>query len=522
MKADVVVVGGGVNGLTAAALLAKAGKKPLVLERRPGVGGCAVTEEFHPGFKGSTVAHLAGPFRAELVKDLGLAVQFLEAEPRLFAPAVAGPGLSLFGDPLKTAAEIARFSAKDAAAWPEFAACMGRISAVLDKVLTMTPPDIDEPKLGDVWPLLGLGFGFRGLGRKDATRVLRWGPMAVADFVGEWFETELLRAALAGRGIWGASAGPWSAGTTTQFLLQTAQAAGNAAGSAVHVKGGLGALTGALADAAKRLGATVRTGAAVERFTVKDNRVTGVVLAGGETIEADAVVSALDPQRTFLTLLDPTLLDPDDARRLRNYRAKGMASKVNLALAGLTKLTALAEGDTSPLRGRIHIGATVDDLERAYDDSKYGRNSKRPWLDVTIPSIADPSLAPTGQHVMSIYVQFTPYGAKGEAAALREEVAEAALSTLEAYAPGLRKLVVGRQVLTPREIEAEYGVTGGHPLHGEPSLDQLFVTRPILGYARYRAPLAGLYLCGAGTHPGGGVTGGPGQNAAAEILKDLK
>ena len=290
----------------------------------------------------------------------------------------------------------------------------------------------------------------------------------------------------------------------------------------MHVKGGLGALTGALAEAAKRHGATVRTGAAVERLTVKDNRVTGVVLAGGEMIEAGAVVSALDPQQTFLSLLDPTLLDPDDARRLRNYRAKGMASKVNLALSSLPRFTALAEGDTSPLRGRIHIGATVDDLERAYDDSKYGRNSKRPWLEVTIPSIADPSLAPTGQHVMSIYVQFTPYGAKGEATALRDEIAEAALATLEPYAPGLRKLVLGRQVLTPRDVEAEYGVTGGHPLHGEPSLDQLFVTRPLLGYARYRAPLAGLYLCGAGTHPGGGVTGGPGQNAAAEILKDLK
>lgn len=522
MRADVVVVGGGVNGLTAAALLAKAGRKPVVLERRDTVGGCAITEEFHPGFKGSTVAHLAGPFRAELVKDLGLAVEFLAAEPRLWAPASDGRSLSLFGDPVKTAAEIARFSAKDAAAWPEFAACLGRISAVLGKVLTMTPPDIDEPKVSDVWPLLGLGFGFRGLGRKDATRVLRWGPMAVADFVGEWFETELLRAALAGRGIWGALAGPWSAGTTTQFLLQTAQASGNAAGSAVLVKGGLGALTGALAESAKRHGATLRTGAAVERFSVKDGRVTGVVLADGEVIEAGAVVSALDPQRTFLSLLDPTLLDPDDARRLRNYRAKGMASKVNLALSGLPKFAALAEGDTASLRGRIHIGATIDDLERAYDDSKYGRNSKRPWLDVTIPSIADPALAPAGQHVMSVYVQFTPYGAKGEAAALKDEIAEAALATLEAYAPGLRKLIVGRQVLTPREIEAEYGVTGGHPLHGEPSLDQLFVTRPLLGYARYRAPLAGLYLCGAGTHPGGGVTGGPGQNAAAEILKDLK
>jgi phytoene dehydrogenase-like protein len=521
MRADVIVVGGGVNGLTTAALLAKAGKKPLVLERRPTVGGCAVTEEFHPGFRTSTVAHLAGPFREGLVRDLGLSVEFTQVEPRLFAPGNDGRGLSLYGDVAKTAVEIARFSDKDARAWPDFAACLGRISGVLGKVLAMTPPDIDRPRLGDAFPLLGLGLGFRGLGRKDATRALRWGPMAIADFVAEWFETDLLRAALAGRGIWGASAGPWSAGTTSQFLLLTAQAGGNAAGSAVHVKGGLGALTATLGEAVKRAGGTLRTGAAVERFSVKDGRVSGVILAGGETIEANAVVSALDPQKTLLSLLDPTLLDPDDARRLRNYRAKGMASKVNLALSGLPKFTALTDGDTAPLRGRIHIGPTIDDLERAHDDGKYGRISKRPYLDVTIPSLADTSLAASGQHVMSVYVQFTPYAAKGEPAVLREEVAEAALSTLEIYAPGLRKLVVGKQVLLPRDIEAEYGVTGGHPLHGEPSLDQLFVTRPVLGLARYRGPLAGLYLCGAGTHPGGGVTGGPGQNAAAEILKDL-
>ena len=366
--------------------------------------------------------------------------------------------------------------------------------------------------LGGVLAGIASGFivlrtTFKGSAQEKAESVRVWG---FRGSLGAW------------AAIWGAFAGPWSAGTTSQFLLQTAHASGNAAGSAVHVKGGLGALSAALAAAATRNGATVRTGAAVERFVVKDGRVTGVVLPGGETIEAGAVVSGLDPQRTFLSLLDPTLLDPDDARRLRNYRAKGMASKVNLALSGLPRFVGLGEGDTAPLSGRIHIGATIDDLERAYDEGKYGRISRKPYLDVTIPTLADSSLAPSGQHVLSAYVQFTPQGAKGEPTALRDEVAEATLTTLEAYAPGLRKLIVGRQVLLPRDIETEFGVTGGHPLHGEPSLDQLFVTRPILGMARYRAPLAGLYLCGAGTHPGGGVTGAPGANAAAEILRDLR
>jgi phytoene dehydrogenase-like protein len=286
------------------------------------------------------------------------------------------------------------------------------------------------------------------------------------------------------------------------------------------VKGGLGALTAALAAAARGQGAVIRTGAAVERLLQRDGRVVGVVLAGGEEIEARAVASAVDPRQTLLRLLDPVALDPEDVQRIRNFRTAGMASKVNLALSGPPRF--VAAPDDASLRGRVHIGPGIDALERAFDDAKYGAISRRPYLDITIPSLGDPSLAPAGAHVMSVYVQYTPYRLKtGSWPERAPEVAEAVLATLEEYAPGLRRLVVGQQVLTPWHLETTYGMTGGHPSHGEPALDQLFLARPFLGFGRYRTPVPGLYLCSAGTHPGGGVTGGPGDNAAREILRDL-
>jgi len=524
VKADVVVIGGGPNGLAAAALVAKAGLKPIVLERREILGGAAVTEEFHPGFRASTVAHTAGPLRPKLVAALDLhrhGLDWTRQEPRVFAPLPDGRGLSLFGDPVRSAAEIGRFSPKDAARYPEFHASLGRLSAVLSRLLELTPPSVERLDLHDLFPLAGFGWALRRLGRADGQNLLRWGPMAVADFAQEWFETPLVAAVIAARGIRGMMAGPRSAGTTANLLLEAAAGDGNGAGSTVLVKGGLGALTNALASAARGFGAVIRTGAGVERLLQRNGRVAGVVLAGGEEIEARAVAAAVDPQRTLLQLLDPIALDPEDAQRARNFRAAGMASKVNLALSDLPRFTAAKEGD-AVLHGRIHIGPEIDALERAFDDAKYGGISKRPWLDITIPTLTDPSLAPAGQHVMSVYVQYTPYrlrtGAWPERAG---EVADAVLATLEEYAPGLRRLVVSRQVLTPWHLETIYGTTGGHPSHGEPSLDQLFAARPFLGFGRYRTPVPGLYLCSAGTHPGGGVTGGPGANAAREILREL-
>jgi phytoene dehydrogenase-like protein len=523
----VVVIGGGHNGLVAAGLLAKAGLKPLVLERREVVGGAAVTEEFHPGFRVSSVAHTAGPLRASVVEELGLAsrgLQLIEPEPRLFAPLPDGRSVRLWGNPERSAADIHRVSPPDAERYPEFHRTLTTLCGLLERALSLTPPDVKSPGGADLLSLGRLGLGLRRLPRKDAQGLLRWGPMAVADFAAEWFQTDILRAVVCARGIRGTFAGPWSAGTTANLLLQAAASGGNGAGSAVMVRGGLGALTQALAAAAKGHGAELRTGVTVQHIVVKDGRTAGVVLAGGEEIAAEAVVSGTDPQRTFLGLIEPAVLDPDDLQRFRNYRQQGMASKVNLALLALPAFKAVkGEDAASLLGGRIHIGAGVDDLERAYDDAKYGGISRRPYLDVTIPSLSDPSLAPAGNHVMSIHVQFTPYALReGDWRARGNEVADAVLNTLEEYAPGLSRLVVGRQVLTPLDLEETYGLTGGHPFHGEHSLDQLFFTRPLLGWARYRATIPGLYLCSAGTHPGGGVTGGPGANAAREVLKDLR
>jgi phytoene dehydrogenase-like protein len=349
--------------------------------------------------------------------------------------------------------------------------------------------------------------------------------MAVADLVAEWFETELLRAALAARGIFGAFAGPWSAGTSTALLLQAA-VDGHAFGSASFVKGGMGALTQALASAATAYGAKIRTGADVTEIRVKDGRATAVVLSDGEEIQARALVSNADPRHTFLRLVDPTDLDPDFLNKVRNYRSTGAGAKVNLALAGLPTFSGLEEVDgdgAARLRGRIHIGPDIDYLERAFDDAKYGDYSMKPYMDITIPSLNDPSLAPDGAHVMSIYVQYAPYKLKeGDWGSRRDEFADVVLKTLSHYAPDLNELIVGRQVITPLDLEQTYGLTGGHIFHGEMSLDQFFTFRPLIGWAQYRTPIDGLYLCGAGTHPGGGVTGAPGANASREILKDLK
>ena len=524
-KKDVVIVGGGPNGLVAACYLAKAGLKTVVVERRGVVGGVAVTEEFAPGFKTSSVLHAAGPFLPSIARDLGLdrhGLSLIQTEVRVFAPGTDGRSFTLYGDAARTAAEIGKVSAHDAKGYLAFHESLGRIGRLLEPFLTMTPPSIDDPSLGELWQLLGVGRKFRALPKRDAFRLLRWGPMAVADLVAEFFETELLRATIAARGIYGTFAGPWSAGTSLGILIGAALD-GNAAGSATFVRGGMGALTQALAAAARGFGAEVRTGAAVARIATSDGAATGVVLTTGEEVPARAVVSNADPKRTLLGLVDPVDLDPDFIQKIRNYRAMGTVAKVHLALNGLPEFSASKNGASGALSGRIHIGPDIDYLERAYDAAKYGDFSPHPYCDATIPTVTDPSLAPNGKHVLSVVAQFAPTKLKnGDWKGKREALGDAVVDTIAAYAPNLKSLIAHRQVLTPLDLEETYGLTGGHVFHGEPALDQVFTMRPLLGWAQYRTPVRNLFLCGSGTHPGGGVTGAPGANAAREVAKDLR
>jgi phytoene dehydrogenase-like protein len=528
-KRDIVIVGGGHNGLITAFYLARAGFKPLVLERNAQVGGAAVTDEFHPGFRCSTLAHTAGPIRPEIVRDMQLekhGLRLISPEVCVTALAPDGRALTLYQDANESAQVIAAFSQKDAAKYPEFEKSLGKISKVIAEALATTPPDIDHPSRGDLWSMLKTGRAIRNLGKKDMYRLLRWGPMAVADLAAEYFETELLRAVVAARGVFGTFLGPWSAGSTLVLLIR---AAGDPhpAGSAFFAAGGMGALTQAMALAAKAAGAEIRSCADVIEIRVQNGAATGVLLSTGEEIYARAVISNADPKHTLLKLTDPTHVSPDFVQKLQHYRGNGTVAKVNLALSGLPRFTALKNGDTTALRGRIHIGHEIDYLERAFDESKYGNFSREPYLEATIPSLTDPTLAPEGKHVMSIYIQYAPYKLRGDWPLCdwdvqRKALGQTVVKTLAEYAPNLPELILTHQIITPRDLEEKYGMTGGQIFHGELALDQFFTMRPLLDWARYRTPIENLYLCGSGTHPGAGLTGGSGANAAREILKDLK
>jgi len=521
---DVVILGGGHNGLVTAFYLARAGFKPLLLERNAQVGGAAVTDEFHPGFKCSTLAHSAGPIRPDVVRDMQLGSHgLIGITPEVSVTALSpdGRALTLYPEAAKSAPAVAAFSPKDALKYPQFQQSLGKISKVIADVLATTPPDIDDPSRSDLWSMLKTGRALRKLGKRDMFRLLRWAPMAVADLAAEYFETELLRAAIAARGIFGTCLGPWSAGSTLVLLIR---AAGDphAAGSAFFSAGGTGAISSAMAAAAKSAGVDIRTGAEVIEIRVHNGAATGVLLSTGEEIQAKAVISNADPKRTLLKLVDPIHLSPDFVQKMRQFRGNGTVAKVNLALSALPKFNALKDGDGSALRGRIHIGHEIDYLERAFDESKYGNFSRQPHLEATIPTLTDPTLAPEGKHVMSIYMQYAPYHLQGDWEQQRKALGRTVVQTLAQYAPNLPELILTHQIITPHDLEEKYGLTGGQIFHGELALDQFFTMRPLLDWARYRTPIDHLYLCGSGTHPGAGLTGGSGANAAREILKDLK
>jgi phytoene dehydrogenase-like protein len=525
---DAIVIGAGHNGLVTAAYLAKAGLRTLVLERRDRLGGVADTIELTPGARVPALLHTVGRLRPTVVRDLGLkahGLTLLAPEARVFAPSPDGTAITLWGDVAATAEGLQARSAHDANGYADFDRRVRALGRFLADLGDETPPDLDGPGLLDALAGLRLGRAFRGLGKLDARAILRVLPMAVADFVAEAFETDALRAAVAWRGVRYAAMGPWSGGSTAHLLTDSAGNDGGAAGETVYARGGPGALTAALVAAARAFGAEVRLSADVAAVTTRDGRVTGVALAGGEEIAAPRVVSGLDPKRTLLELLDPVVVGPTLRWRAGNIRQPGVLAKVNLVLSGTPRFPA-ANGDERLLRGRILVAPGIDAMERAFDAAKYGRPSETPVLEATIPSLADPSLvdgATAGTQVMSVIAQYAPYRLReGGWDERRDAFGDAVLAVLESVAPGISALVTTRQVLTPLDLERDHGLTGGHVLHAEPALDSFFLWRPLLGHARYRLPVEGLYLCGSGAHPGGGITGWPGQNAAREILRDAK
>lgn len=522
-----VILGAGHNGLVAAFYLARAGLRPLVLERSSLPGGAAATHEIRPGFRVPTAAHAAGPLNAGVEADMNLAAHGFEVicpPVASFTPTADGRAVVVARDPWNSAKYLAPISEHDAARFPDFEAAISRLAGAAAALQRETPPPIDAGPM-DLLRVFRTARPLRSLASKDAYRLARYLPMPVADLVEEWFEHETVRATVAVRGLWAAMAGPRSGGTAAALLIDAARQP-STPGAPCFVRGGPGALADAMARAAAAAGAEIRLSADVAALDLGETGLTGLVLADGETIEASLVVSNADPVRT-LSLVDPAALGPETVARIRNYRIGGSLAKVNIALDGLPAfrgMDLLPAGLTAreALAGRILVAPDIEYLERAFDDGKYGRPSARPWLECTIPTLTDPALAPAGKHVMSIYARYAPYALRDATwTELRDAFVRAVIEAIEPHAPGFSSRILDLALLTPRDLEERFGLTGGHPHHGEMALDQLYFMRPLPGWAGYRTPIRGLYLCGAGTHPGGGLTGANGAAAARAVLRDL-
>ena len=517
---DVVVIGGGHNGLVHAAYLARAGRKVLVLESRHVLGGAAVTEEIVPGFRFSVFSYVVSLLRPEIIRELDLVRHGLEILPLdgTFTP-LEGNYLWRTDDSMRTRREIARFSALDAEAYDDFGRAMVRICRFVRPMLAAPAPDPTRFSLGDFEQLLWLARRWQGIDADDKFLLAQLGTSSAVDFLDRWFETDPLKATMSASGIIGTFLGVRSPGTAYVLLHHYMGEIDGTFRAWGFSRDGTGGISRAIAGAAVEAGGTIRTEARVARILTRNGHAEGVVLDSGEEIRAKLVSSSLDPRQTFLRLLAPGDLPAEFVEEIGRYKFRGSSGKVNLALDALPDFTCLP-GVGRHLRGAISVSPSVEYMERAYDDAKYGRFSRQPYIDMVIPTLTDPQLAPPGKHVMSCFVQYAPYHlAEGDWDSRREEFGDTVIDAIARFAPNIRKIIVGRQVLTPLDIERIVGLSEGNIFQGELSPEQLFFQRPVGGWARYRTPVAGLYLCGSAAHPGGGIMGAPGQLAALEILR---
>jgi phytoene dehydrogenase-like protein len=523
-KFDAIIIGGGHNGLVCAAYLARAGRKVLVLERRERVGGAAMTEEVFPGFRFSVFSYVVSLLRPEIIRDLELPRHGLHILPleSTITPLDNGDYLGQWNDHDQNRRELARHSLRDAEAYDEFGLMLHQMARAIKPLLGMAPPDPTSLSIANLSGMAELARHFRGLGDKRFHTLHKLLTMSSADFLDEWFENEALKATKSASGIIGTMLGPRSPGTAYVLLHHYMGELDGVFRAWGFAKGGNGSVSAAIASAAQAAGAEIRCNAAVAKVLISRGRAKGVVLENGDEIRAKLVVSGADPRRTFMQLVGEKHLPDEFVESIQRFRFRGSSAKVNLALGELPDFTCLpADGinGRAHLRGAFSISPSVAYLERAYDDAKYGEISRRPYMDIVIPSMLDPAMAPPGKHVMSIFVQYAPYHVNGGwTDARREALGDAVVDTLAQYAPNVKGAILHRQVVTPADIERIVGLTEGNIFQGELSLQQMFFLRPVPAWARYRTPLAGLYQCGAGTHPGGGVMGASGRNAARAIL----
>jgi phytoene dehydrogenase-like protein len=504
---DCIVVGAGHNGLVCAAMLARGGRRVLVLEAAARIGGAALTREFAPGFKVSAGAHLLHLMPAELIRELKLGLNGLSWAAQSLPTTALTPSAALtLGQGLSTA---------DAAAYAGYSARMRRFAAALAPMFSRPAPRLGTDAWSDRIALLRLGWQIRRLGARDMRELLRIIGMNVYDLLQENFESPALKGALGFDAILGTNFGPRSPGTVLTLLYRLA-AESAAEGGLAQPLGGLGALCDALAKAATEAGATIRTSSPVARILVESDRAAGIVLDSGERITARTVISSADPKTTFLQLLGPGYLDTGFVRRVKHIRSRGLAAKLHLALNQAPRFKGV---DATGLTGRLLIAPSLEHLEHAYNHSKYGEFSAEPLMEITLPTVNDPGLAPPGRHVLSAIVQYAPYALKQGWQAERQRFTDVCIDTLENAAPGLRGSIAGVELLTPVDMEREFRISGGHWHHGDLAFDQFLMVRPVPGAAQHRTPLEGLFLCGAGCHPGGGVMGIAGRNAAQQILQ---